>query len=137
MSDLWISMGFIRYPVGFSWLAVVLLSLYSMSRLFGWSARADLVTKAWIDAVFFWGAFGMMSGVLGTLLGVILAAQSIEMAGAVSTTLVWGGIKVAMLSSAAGTVLLCLAALSWFGLQFRWRMLQAGEVGDGNPVPQR
>ena len=34
---------------------------------------------------------------LGTLVGIVIAAQSIEAAGAISTTLVWGGIKVAML----------------------------------------
>ena len=128
MSDVWISMGFISWPVGFSYLAVAVLSVYSLTRLVGWSAKSDLVTKAWIDSVFFWGAFGMMSGVLGTLLGIILAAQSIEQAGAISTTLVWGGIKVAMLSSAAGTLLLCMSALLWFGLQFRWRMLEASEA---------
>jgi hypothetical protein len=128
MSDLLLSMGFIRYPVMFSWGAVFVLALYSSTRLLGWSAKADLVTKAWIDAVFFWGIFGMISGVLGTLVGIIVAAQSIEAAGAISTTLVWGGIKVAMLSSAAGTLLLGLSALLWFGLQFRWRILEARAV---------
>ena len=126
---LWESMGFIRWPIAFSWVAVMVIALYSTTRLFGWSAKPDLVTKAWIDAVFFWGAFGMIAGVLGTLVGVIIAAQSIEAAGAVSTTLVWGGVKVAMLSSATGTLLLALSALLWFALQFRWRMLEAREVG--------
>lgn len=125
--SIWEAMGFIRYPLAFSWLAVVVLTLYSAVRLSGWSAKPDLVTKAWIDAVFFWGLFGMIAGVLGTLVGVILAAQSIEAAGAVHATLVWGGVKVAMLSSAAGTLGLALAALLWFGLQFRWRMLEARE----------
>lgn len=128
MSDLIASMGFIRFPVMFSWGAVLILALYSSTRLFGWSAKADLVTKAWIDAVFFWGGFGMISGVLGTLVGIIIAAQAIEAAGAISTTLVWGGIKVAMLSSATGTLLLGLSALLWFVLQFRWRILEAREA---------
>lgn len=125
---IWESMGFIRWPLAFSWLAVLVIAAYSSVRLAGWSAKPDLVTKAWIDAVFFWGVFGMIAGVLGTLVGMILAAQSIEAAGAVSTTLVWGGVKVAMLSSAAGTLLLSLSALLWFGLQFRWRMLEARDV---------
>ncbi len=125
LNAIWVSMGFIRWPIAFSWLAVVLITLYSASRLFGWSAKPDLVTKAWIDAVVFWGAFGMIAGVLGTLVGIIIAAQSIEAAGAVSTPLVWGGIKVAMLSSATGTLLLGLSAILWFALQFRWRILEA------------
>ncbi|MEM7415839.1 MAG: hypothetical protein AAF389_10115 [Gemmatimonadota bacterium] len=125
---IWESMGFIRWPLAFSWLSVLGIAGYSSIRLAGWSAKPDLVTKAWIDAVFFWGVFGMIAGVLGTLLGVILAAQSIEAAGAVSTSLVWGGVKVAMLSSATGTLLLALSALLWFALQFRWRMLEARDV---------
>ena len=44
----------------------------------------------------------MIVGVLGTLIGVIVAAQSIERAGETSTALVWGGIKVAMSTSAMG-----------------------------------
>ncbi len=128
MGTIWIQMGFIRYPIAFAALAIAILSLYSGARLFGWKAEPDLVTKTWIDAVFFWGVFAAISGVLGTLLGIIMAAQSIEAAGQVAPTLIWGGIKVAILSSAAGMLLLAVSALSWFGLQFRWRMLQAAEA---------
>jgi hypothetical protein len=39
-----------------------------------------------------------------------------------------GGIKVATLSSAAGLLILAVASLIWFTLQFRWRMLQAKEA---------
>lgn len=49
---------------------------------------------------------------------------------AVSTTLVWGGIKVAMLSSLFGTLILIVSSLLWFGFQFRWRVLQAREAED-------
>ena len=51
--------------------------------------------------------------------------QSAEAAGAVSTTLLWGGIKVAMLSSAVGVLVLAASSLSWFVLQLRWRLLRA------------
>lgn len=46
----------------------------------------------------------------------------------VSTTLIAGVIKVALLSSAFGVMILGFAALLWFALQFRWRVLQADEV---------
>ena len=45
-------------------------------------------------------------------------------------TLIAGGIKVALLSSSMGVLILGFAALLWFALQFRWRMLQANEVED-------
>lgn len=130
MEQIWSSIGFIRWPLAFSCLCVVLLALYSGTRLFKPGAAPDVLTKAWLDAVLFWGGFAMIAGCLGTLVGVVIAAQSIEAAGSVSTSLVWGGIKVALLSSAFGTLILAGSALLWFGLQLRWRVLEAREVGD-------
>lgn len=130
MDVVWDSMGFMRWPLAFSLLCVVLLSAYSFGRLYRPSATADLLTKTWLDAILFWGGFAMIAGVLGTLVGVVIAAQAIEAAGAVSPSLVWGGIKVAMLTSAFGTLILAASALLWFGLQLRWRLLEAREVAE-------
>ena len=127
---IWESMGFMRWPLAFAGLWIVGLSLYGTMRVFRGNAIADLRTKAWIDAILFWGAFAAISGVLGTLIGIIIAAQSIEAAGAVSTSIVWGGIKVAMLTSAFGVLMLAGAALVWFPLQMRWRILHASENED-------
>ena len=124
ISILWDSIGFIRWPLTFSFLAVIGLALWSALKLFRPGASADAQTKAWLDAILFWGGFAVISGVLGTLIGIILAAQAIEAAGDVSTTLVWGGIKVAMLSSVFGMLILAFAALIWFALQLRWRLLE-------------
>ena len=44
-------------------------------------------------------------GFLGTVIGMIIALQSIEQAGEVEATLVAGGIKVALLTTAAGLVI--------------------------------
>ena len=125
--NIWEAMGFIRWPLAFSLLAVVLLSIWSATKLFGWNATPDLRTKAWVDAILFWGGFAIIAGVLGTVVGVIIAAQSIEAAGTISTVLVWGGIKVAMLSSAFGLLIMAFSALNWFVLQMRWRFLVAEE----------
>ncbi|MEQ9401863.1 MAG: MotA/TolQ/ExbB proton channel family protein [Longimicrobiales bacterium] len=127
INQIWINMGFIRWPISFSLLVVCILAVVSAVRLFASDARADQVTRAWVDAILFWGGFAMISGILGTLVGITIAAQSIEAAGAVSATLVWGGIKVALLSSAFGTLILAGASLLWFGFQLRWRMLKAWE----------
>lgn len=125
MSVVWEQMGVIRWPLAFSLLAVLVLSCWSGAKLFRSSARADLRTKAWLDAILFWGGFAVVTGVLGTLIGVIIASQAIEAAGAVSAPLMWGGIKVAMLSSAFGLLILAFASLIWFLLQMRWRLLLA------------
>jgi|TARA_B100000809_G_scaffold214602_1_gene219458 hypothetical protein len=79
----------------------------------------------------FWGGFAAISGVLGSIVGTIIAFQSIEAAGEVSATLIAGGIKVVLFSSSFGVLILGFAALLWFVLQFKWRMLQADEVKAG------
>jgi hypothetical protein len=81
-------------------------------------------------SILFWGGFAMITGVLGTLVGIVVSAQSVEMAGSVSTALVWGGIKVAMLSSAFGTLVFAASGLLWFALQLRWRVLDSQEIGE-------
>ena len=123
MGEVFYSMGFMRYPLTFSLLVVTGLALLSAARVFRPGALPDRHTKAWIDAILFWGGFAVICGVLGTLVGIIIAAQSIEAAGQVSTSLVWGGIKVALLTSAFGMLIMAFAALLWFGLQLRWRLL--------------
>ena len=128
MSFAWESLGFPRWPLAFSFVVVSLLALWSASKLFRPGASADLSTKAWLDAILFWGGFAVISGVLGTLIGIIIASQAIEAAGEVSAPLIWGGIKVAMLSSALGMLILAFAALLWFVLQLRWRLLRAGHA---------
>ena len=125
-------MGFIRWPLTFSLFAVVGLALMSTATLFGRGSTAGLVAKTWVDAILFWGGFAAISGVLGSIIGFIVAFQAIEAAGEVSATLIAGGIKVAVLSSAFGVLILAFAALLWFALQFRWRLLVADEVEAGS-----
>ena len=125
MNALFQDLGFIRWPMTFSLVAVIALSAWSASRLTIGSRAADMRQKAWIDAILFWGGFAMVSGVLGTLVRLILAAQRIEAAGSIEPVLLWGGIKIALLVSALGVMILCLAAVSWFVLQLRWRLIVA------------
>lgn len=118
------ALGVIRWPLTFSLLVVVALALWSLA-LVRRSAMPGRHAKAWIDAILFWGGFAAISGVLGTLVGIIITFQFIELAGEVRAALVAGGIKVALLSSALGTLILAVASLLWFGLQLRWRFLVA------------
>ena len=47
-----------------------------------------------------------------------------------STTLVWGGVKVALLTSVFGLLIMAFSALNWFALQLRWKLLLAEEELD-------
>lgn len=80
-----------------------------------------------MDAILFWGGFAAITGVLGSVVGVMIAARSIEAAEAVYAPLVWGGIRVALSTTAFGVLIMALAALFWFGLQLKWRFLEAAE----------
>lgn len=126
MGALFHDLGFIRWPMTFSLFAVIALSAWSSWRLVIAGAPADMRQKAWIDAILFWGGFAVVSGFLGTLVRVIVAAQRIETSGSVEPVLLWGGIKIALFISALGVMILALAAVSWFALQLRWRLLVAG-----------
>ena len=125
MISTWQAMGVIRFPLGLSVLVIGGLAAYATVRLFRAGARPDLMTRTWLDAILFWGGFSLVTGVLGTLVGIVFAAQAIETAGAVSSGLVWGGIKVALYSSVFGTLVLAGASLIWFALQLRWRYLMS------------
>jgi MotA/TolQ/ExbB proton channel family protein len=128
MAMVWEQMGFIRWPIAFAVLMITALSLYSTAQVYKPGAWANLKTKVFIDAVLYWGGFALVAGILGSVVGLILAFQSVEMAGEVSPMLVAGGVKVATLSTATGLLVLAMASLIWFSLQFRWRMLHAREA---------
>ena len=126
MGPLFADLGFIRWPMTFSLLAVLVLSAWSAWKLLYAGGPADMRQKVWIDAILFWGVFAGISGALGLLVRVIVTAQRIEATGSIDTVLLWGGIKVALLISALGVMILALGAISWFVLQLRWRILAAG-----------
>lgn len=126
--NIWEAMGFIRWPMSVSTLLVVVIGIWSAIQLSTTSGASSMRTKVWIDSVLFWGGFTTIAGVLGTLVGIVIAAQSIEAAGTISTPLVWGGIKVALLSAVFGILVLACSSLLWFGLNTRWRLNRADEV---------
>jgi hypothetical protein len=117
--------GFMMFPIALSALAALGLAGWSAWRLWGSAPRVDARVEAGVDGVLFWGGFALLLGILGTVIGIAQAAQAIEMAGAVHTTLVWGGIKLALITTIWGTLILVVSALSWFLLRVRCRSLLA------------
>jgi hypothetical protein len=125
MSDFWWQMGVMRWPLAFSLTVVTVLGAWSALRVFEGGRRIDATTKALVDAILFWGGFALLTGVLGTVVGVSVAAMSIEAAGAINPSLIWGGIRVALSTTVFGMLIMAWAALIWFVLQLRWRLLEA------------
>jgi hypothetical protein len=125
------NMGFMGWPMLFALLVAVILTVWCASQLMGKRAVPGLRTKAWVDAIIFWGGFAGVSGALGGLVGIIIAIQRIEAAGEVTGPLVAYGFRVALIRPSVGLLILLLSGLAWFPLQLRWRLLMAGSSSEG------
>ena len=132
MGSNWEAMGFLRWPMTFCSLVVVLLGLWCALRLFRPGAAPELRTKAWLDGILAWGCLAFLGGILGAVIGIIFAFQAIEAAGAIRATAVAPGLKMTLLSLGFGTMILGFAVLLWYVLQLRWRLLQA-TLAEANP----
>jgi len=64
------------------------------------------------------GALNGVMGVLGTAIGIFLAAGTIETAASISPPIVWGGMKVALSTTVFGLLLLVLALVAWLVIRF-------------------
>ena len=125
MGSNWEALGFVRWPMIVCFLAVVVLGFWASLRLFRPKASPEMRTKAWLDGVLVWGYLAFLNGILGGVVGIILAIQAIEAEGRVLATAMAPGIKMSLLSLAFGTMILGFAVLLWYVLQLRWRLRQA------------
>ena len=128
MGASWTAMGFFRWPMLFCFLIVLLFGLLSALTLYRSGAAPDLRTKALLDGILPWGALAFLCGILGAVIGIILALQSVEAAGAFRATAIAPGIKMTLLSLAVGTFVCGFAVLLWYILQLRWRLLEAARA---------
>ncbi|HKJ93208.1 MAG TPA: MotA/TolQ/ExbB proton channel family protein [Longimicrobiales bacterium] len=81
----------------------------------------DPVVETGVDAVVFWGAWSVVLGLLGTIVGIYIAAGFIEAAPAVSPQIIWGGIRVALTTLVFGLLIFAVSAVAWFVLRTRYR----------------
>ena len=116
--------GFMMYPITLCAIAVVALAGRGAWRMRAGSTEPMAAVRAGIDGVLFWGVYASVLGVLGTVVGITLAAQAVEAAGEVHVALVSGGIKVALVTTIYGSLILLASALLWFGLR-QWHHREA------------
>lgn len=108
--------------------------LRGMARVVGGSGRATAESAA--DGVLFWGSFAFIAGLLGTIVGIYQAARAVEAAGAVSTSVLWGGFKMTLITTQFGLIVLLLSALLWFGLVRLSRRSRPGGYGEVQAVDE-
>ncbi len=119
--------GVIMYPLLVVTLVVIVLSIRAWLRLRG-GDLSEATLGAGIDAIVFWGGYAVVLGVLGTLVGVSMAARAISAAEQISTSVVWSGIRVALSTTIYGLLVFAVSLLVWFALRVRHRRLAAGAV---------
>ena len=112
------SMGFIAYPLT---IVAVFLVIEVFRAVRAVAAAGDgeaAITAARIHPVLVWGVLAAVVGVIGTVVGIAVAADFLEQAESIRPNLVWGGIKVALGSTIVGMLLLGFASIAWLTLQF-------------------
>jgi MotA/TolQ/ExbB proton channel family len=81
------------------------------------------------DGVLFWAVFAGLFGLLGTLIGIMQAAGAIRRAGEVNEALAWAGVRVALISTVYGLLILLLGLLAWGALRLALRHREGGGHG--------
>lgn len=80
------------------------------------------VLETGIDATLFWGGWALLLGLLGTVGGIYQAAGYISRAEmAIGPAMVWGGIRVALITTLFGLAIFIVSALAWFTLRTVYR----------------
>lgn len=124
MFDLFREGGVMMWPLLILAVAVVVLTVRGwvhVSRVDG----PDPVVETGVDAVVFWGAWSVVLGFLGTIVGIYIAAGAISVAPAISPQVIWGGIRVALITLVFGLLIFAVAAVAWFILRSRYRRIVA------------
>jgi hypothetical protein len=112
--------GVMMYPLLLVTIVMIVLSVRAWLRLrVGDPGRATAGTG--IDAIVFWGAYAVVLGVLGTLVGVSIAAGAISRASEVSPAVIWSGIRVALSTTIYGLLVFAVSLLVWFALRVAHR----------------
>jgi hypothetical protein len=109
--------GVIMYPLFLVAAVAIGYGVRATLRLRRFAGGRDLRLESAIDGILFWGVFAVVLGVLGTLLGIVQAAQAIELAGGVDSALAWGGVRLSLPPTIFALLLFGAAALAWFALR--------------------
>jgi len=110
-------MGVMRWPITFCLLMVLVLSVQAALRMRSAEPTQKALARSTIDGSLFWGSYAAVLGVLGTVVGFMVAAQAVEALGQVEPRLVWGGVKVALSTTVYGLLIFLISALAWFALR--------------------
>ena len=114
-------MGFIAYPLTIVAVFLVVEILRAARVVWNADGQSATTASARIHPVLVWGVLAAVLGILGTVVGVALAASflsRVEPTTPANPALIWSGIRVTLGSTIVGMLLLGVASISWLVLQF-------------------
>lgn len=100
-------------------LAMIVTSVINGIPLLTGKLQDDVEASRRIGYIKSIGLFALIVGILGQLIGLMMAFQAIEMAGDISPRLLVGGLKVSMITTMYGMTIYVISFLIWFGLSFK------------------
>lgn len=119
MIEWFMSGGVSMWPILGAALVSAGLAVDAGRKLLGAPASATEMARVRtrIDAVLFWGGFAALVGLIGTLVGFAKMAAWLADASGVPESLVWSGIRVSLVTSTFGLLVLVVSLGAWFGLR--------------------
>ena len=94
------------------WIAVIILAIRFL--IIHIKDKQNVKLKRTNDAILFLGSFTFIFGIFGQTIGIFEALEAIEAAGDISPALIFGGLKVSMITTLYGFGLLLISGIIWF-----------------------
>ncbi len=93
---------------------VVVLAIKNGIRLFLKKNADQAGLEHSVNAILFWGAYGVVVGFFAHFLGILYAMEAIKNAADISPAIVAGGYSVSLLTILFGLIIFMIAAIIWF-----------------------
>jgi len=114
--------GIMMWPLILILLVVGALIVSTLLRLELGGGNDTIAIQRGLDGLLFWGGFAIVTGVLGSTLGLFKSIATVAKLGLSSPRALWIGVAESMISTIAGLAILAIAAIFWYLL--RWRFLR-------------
>ncbi|GAA0892208.1 hypothetical protein GCM10009122_18870 [Fulvivirga kasyanovii] len=98
-------------------LVILALAVVNAVYLASGKGHDPVIVKSRLGYIKSAGLFGLITGILGQLIGLYQAFEAIQRIGEVSPALLAGGMKVSMITTMYGFVIFIIAYLLWFALE--------------------
>lgn len=111
-------------PLTLCGLAVLGLTIRKTIDLFGKGEASHQERKRGLNLIFQVGLFSFFFGLLGQAVGILGALKALEQIGEVAPAMLFGGLRVSMISPVYGLAIFLVALIAWMVLSNRLESLE-------------